>query len=59
VIVMPGVTVGEYAIVREGAVVTEDVPPYTVVAGNPARVVETLPRDRAALGTPAPAARTP
>ena len=36
-IVMPGVTVGEYAIVREGAVVTEDVPPFTVVAGSPAR----------------------
>lgn len=59
VIVMPGVTVGEYAIVREGAVVTEDVPPYSVVAGNPARVIEALPRDKAAPGTPAGVARTP
>ena len=45
-IVMPGVTVGEYAIVREGAVVTDDVPPFTMVAGSPARVIEQLPRDK-------------
>lgn len=45
-IVTPGVTVGEYAIVREGAVVTEDVPPFTVVAGSPARVIEQLPHDK-------------
>jgi acetyltransferase-like isoleucine patch superfamily enzyme len=45
-IVMPGVTVGEYAIVREGAVVTEDVPPCAMVAGAPARIIEQLPRDR-------------
>ena len=45
-IVMPGVTVGEYAIVREGAVVTEDVPPFTMVAGSPARVIEQLPREK-------------
>jgi acetyltransferase-like isoleucine patch superfamily enzyme len=47
-IVTPGVTVGEYAIVMEGAVVTEDVPPYTVVAGAPARVIKELPRDKIA-----------
>lgn len=45
-IVMPGVTVGEYAIVREGAVVVDDVPPFTIVAGAPARVIEELPRDK-------------
>ena len=48
-IITPGVTVGECSIVREGAVVTENVPPYTVVAGAPARVIEQLPRDRARL----------
>jgi acetyltransferase-like isoleucine patch superfamily enzyme len=45
-IVTPGVTVGEYAIVREGAVVTEDVPPFTMVAGSPARVIEQLPSEK-------------
>ncbi len=40
--VLKGVTVGKGSIVALGAVVTHDVPPYTVVAGNPARVVKTL-----------------
>lgn len=38
-LVMPGVTIGDGAIVASRAVVTADVPPYAVVAGNPARVV--------------------
>lgn len=37
--VLKGVTVGEGAIVAAGAVVVKDVPPFSVVAGNPARVV--------------------
>jgi acetyltransferase-like isoleucine patch superfamily enzyme len=37
--IMPGVTIGENALVAAGAVVNRDVPPRTVVAGNPARVV--------------------
>ncbi len=41
-----GITVGEYAIVGAGSVVTKDVPPYTVVAGNPARVLKTLPKNK-------------
>ncbi len=32
-----GVTIGKHAVVAAGSVVTKDVPPYTVVAGNPAR----------------------
>ena len=38
--IMPGVTVGEGAIVAANAVVTKDVPPYTLVAGNPAKVIK-------------------
>ena len=46
VIVMPGVTIGEEALVGAGAVVTRDVPPRTVVVGNPARVVRWFDPER-------------
>jgi UDP-2-acetamido-3-amino-2,3-dideoxy-glucuronate N-acetyltransferase len=39
-----GITVGEHALVGAGSVVTKDVPAYTVVAGNPARVIKQLPQ---------------
>ena len=37
-----GITIGEKAIVGAGSVVTKDVPPNTIVAGNPARVIRTI-----------------
>lgn len=37
--IMPGVTIGDGSIVGAGAVVTRDVPPGSIVAGNPARIV--------------------
>lgn len=42
VIVLPGVRIGKCSIVGSGAVVTKDVPPYTVVAGIPAKVIKNL-----------------
>ena len=44
-IILPNVTIGEGVIVGAGAVVTEDVPPYAVVAGVPAKVIRYLKRD--------------
>ncbi len=41
-IVLKGVTIGDNSIVATGAIVTRDVPPNVVVAGNPARVVKSL-----------------
>lgn len=41
-IILPGVTVGENAIVAAGAIVTKDVSPNTVVGGNPAKVLKEL-----------------
>lgn len=41
-IVLPNITIGPNSIVGAGAVVTNDVPPNTVVAGNPARVIGSL-----------------
>lgn len=38
-VILPGVTVGEGAVVGAGAVVTRDVEPYAIVAGNPARKI--------------------
>jgi acetyltransferase-like isoleucine patch superfamily enzyme len=37
-VILPGITVGEWAMVAAGAVVTRDVPPYALVIGQPARV---------------------
>jgi acetyltransferase-like isoleucine patch superfamily enzyme len=41
-VIMKGVTIGHHAVIAARAVVTKDVPPHAIVAGNPARVVKTL-----------------
>lgn len=41
-IILKGITIGECAIIGAGSVVTKDVKPYTIVAGNPAKVVKTI-----------------
>ena len=40
--ILPGVTIGENAVIGAGAVVTKDVPPGVIVAGNPARIIKKL-----------------
>nr|WP_255325834.1 MULTISPECIES: DapH/DapD/GlmU-related protein [Veillonella] len=40
VTICPGVTIGDYAVVGAGAVVTKDVPDYAVVAGVPAKIIK-------------------
>jgi acetyltransferase-like isoleucine patch superfamily enzyme len=40
--ILSGVTIGEKAVVGAGSVVTKDVPPYAIVAGNPSRVLRTI-----------------
>jgi acetyltransferase-like isoleucine patch superfamily enzyme len=42
--ILPGVIIGEGAVIGARTVVTDDVPPFTVVAGNPARIVRVLDR---------------
>ena len=41
-IIVPGVTVGEEAVVEAGALVTKDVPAQTIVSGTPAKVIKEL-----------------
>jgi acetyltransferase-like isoleucine patch superfamily enzyme len=52
-ILLPGVTIHEGALVGAGAVVTKDVPPYTVAVGIPARVIKHLKpeEERSAVST--------
>lgn len=45
-LIMKGVRIGRGAIVAAGAVVTKDVPPLTIVGGNPARVLKTISMQR-------------
>lgn len=39
-IIMPGVTVGEGAIIGAGSLVTKDIPPYVLAVGNPAKIIK-------------------
>lgn len=44
-IVLPDVTIGELSIVGAGSVITKDVPPFTIVAGVPAKVLRNIDKD--------------
>lgn len=41
-ILLPGVTIGKGSVIGAGAVVTKDIPPYSVAVGNPARVIKNI-----------------
>jgi len=43
VIVCPGVTIGDRSVIGAGSVVTGNVPPDVLAAGNPARVIRSIP----------------
>ena len=40
--ILPGITIGRYALIGAGAVATNDVPDYAIIAGNPAKILSTL-----------------
>ncbi len=44
--ILPGLIIGEFAMVGAGAVVTKDVPPYALVVGNPAKITRYLNEER-------------
>ena len=41
-VILPGVTIGDHSVVAAGAVVTKDVPPHSLVAGVPAKVIKQI-----------------
>lgn len=41
-VVCPGVTIGDGCVIGAGSVVTKDIPPYSIAAGNPCRVIRTI-----------------
>ncbi|EPC3719825.1 TPA: acyltransferase [Escherichia coli] len=42
--ILPGIEIGEGAIIGAGSVVTKDVPPYSIVTGNPAKLIKMIER---------------
>lgn len=42
VMVLPGVTIGEHAVIGAGSIVTKDIPPRTLAMGSPAKVIKKL-----------------
>ena len=43
---MPGVTIGDHTVIGANSVVTKDIPPYCVAAGNPAKVIKNMSENK-------------
>ena len=50
VTILPLVTIGEYSVIGSGAVVTQDIPPHSLVVGNPGRVIKQIEAITCATG---------
>ncbi len=46
VMILPGVTIGDAAVIAAGSVVTKDVPPYCIVGGNPAKIIKKRDKEK-------------
>jgi acetyltransferase-like isoleucine patch superfamily enzyme len=46
VVLTAGITIGKHSVVAAGAIVTRDIPPYSVAVGNPARIIKRYDSDR-------------
>ncbi|RVD40992.1 CatB-related O-acetyltransferase [Mesorhizobium sp. M4A.F.Ca.ET.020.02.1.1] len=49
-VILSGVTIGDGAVIAAGSVVTKDVPPYTLVGGNPAKIIKRRFADKTIAG---------
>ena len=43
--ILPGITIGKCSMVGAGAVITKDVPPFSIVVGNPAKIIGQVSHD--------------
>lgn len=44
-VIICGITIGEHSFIGAGSVITKDIPPYSLVIGNPGRIIKTLSRN--------------
>lgn len=49
--ILPGITIGEWALIGAGAVVTKDVPDYSLVVGNPGKIIGLVDKNGQRKGT--------